>query len=324
MIFSGRSQPCLYGLLYVSPHGESHANLRAWSGNPVDIYLLCSALCAMSVAALGGTYVLITNNTSFLKERCKALGINNLELLGHSFRWTVPKDITFHSAHYKLELIEAFGTGLFGECAALIDVDTVFLRPLALPPPVNDNLIVYDITNSETAAFGSQRIRHDLELVAGRPLVNPRWYGGEFLVGTVAGFAILAKKIRECWPIYLENKSRLIHNGDEMVVSAALNLIGETGTVLINADCAGGVVRWWSGRTKSPFPPFSQIEHRSLLHLPSDKAFLAKFPRSSFDGSRFVRNYREYAARKILVHRIIDEFSNRFLGRTHRYVPKLD
>jgi hypothetical protein len=309
------SRARLYGLLHVTADRASHANLRPGSKDPADIYLLCSALCAASVAASGGSFALITNDGARLRDRCRALGIADLDLIQHRFKWPVPDGIAFHSAHFKLELIEAFGSGQFGECAGLIDIDTVLWQPLDLPALTRDGLVVYDITDIEVASYGPERIRHDLEVVAGRPLRDPRWYGGEFLMGTAAGFAILSQEIRKCWPNYLKAVGGLNHVGDEMIVSTAINLAVEAGLPLINADRAGGVARWWTARTNAPIPTFQQIANRSLLHLPADKEFLAGFPRNAFDSSRFVAAYRKYAARKLLLRRIVNVVSQSLGGR---------
>lgn len=316
------ARPRFYGLLFVATQKESHANLRPQSRNPVDIYLLCSALCAASVEASGGSFALITNNICHLRARCGVLDITNLELIEYPFRWPVPEGIGFYSAHFKLELIEAFGTGQFGESAALIDIDTVLWKPLDLPPLTDNGLIAYDITSTEIASYELPHICNDLAKVSGCVPRDPRWYGGEFLMGTAAGFATLAKKIRKFWPSYLKAVGSLRHVGDETLVSAAINLAVEAGLPLLNADCEGGVARWWTARTHIPSRTFKQIENRSLLHLPADKEFLATFPRNSFDGSSFVAAYRKYAARKLLGRRVINMFSRRQEGG-RRFVARM-
>ncbi len=317
------SQARLYGLLHVATRPATHANLKTRSGDPIDIYLLCSALCAASVMASGGTFALITNDACHLRDRCSALGIADLDLIEHQFNWPVPQGVAFYSAHYKLEVIEAFGTGQYGERVGLIDIDAVLCKPLDLSAPADNALIVYDITGVEQASYGSQRIRQDLERVAGRPLPDPRWYGGEFIIGSAATFAALLKEVRSCWPNYVNAIGDLHHIGDEMVVSAAINLAGEAGLPVLNADVEGGVARWWSTRTKAAFPAFGQIENRSLLHLPADKEFLASFPSHPFDGPRFVEAYRKYAARKLWRRRIVN-VASQLLGRSRQFVARLD
>ncbi len=128
--------------------------------------------------------------------------------------------------------------------------------------------------------------------------------------------------MKVCWPKYEGVIGALHHVGDEAVVSAAINLARLDGLVIVNADCGGGVARWWTARTEAPIRRFREIEDRSLLHLPSDKEFLAAYPRASFDGARFVSAYRAYAGRKLRVRRLAN-FIDGLRGRS-KYVARLD
>jgi hypothetical protein len=328
MTVSAVRQPRFYGLLYVTEK-DSHPNLRSKNPidiilvrNRIDIYLSCAALTAASIRAFGGNFALITNAAYFLRDRCKALGID-LEIIDHVFKRSVPTGIRFYSAHFKLDIIEAFSTGRFGEPLALVDVDTVFLKPLILPASLGNHIIAYDITNIDVEPYEMQRVHAELELVAGQPLRDARWYGGEFLMGNASTFKVLSEKIQQCWPNYVEALGSLRHVGDETVVSAAINLAVETGLPLANADSVGGVARWWTSRTRVPMPSFKEIEDRSLLHLPADKIFLASYPRCSFNGPRFVATYRKYAARKLLVRSVVTSLS-KFFGDDSRFVARLD
>jgi hypothetical protein len=312
----------LYGLLHVQKD-ESHTNLKNSSQDPIDVYLRCAALCAASMARSGNTFALITNNVAHLRRRCLALGITNLELLDYAFKWQVPKGIRFYSAHYKLDIIEAFSTGEFGKNIGLIDIDTVLSKPLDLPTRADDSLIVYDITSMESASYGRVRIRRDLETVAGQALRDPRWYGGEFIMGSPAAFGAIAERIRRCWPNYLKSIDRLNHVGDEMIVSAAINLTADAGLPLVNADRDGGVARWWTTRTLAPMPMFKGIEDRSLLHFPGDKEFLAAFPSGEFEGPLFVKSYRKYAARRLQLCRIVNAVSS-LRGQGRRFVAHIE
>lgn len=315
--------PKLYGLLHVAETAAAHANLAAGARDPLDIYLRSAALCAASVAAAGGSFALVTNDVGRLDARRAALGLGDLEVIGHSFHWPVPKGIAFYSAHFKLELIEAFATGAFGDLVGLIDVDTVLQKPLDLPGVETGALAAYDITRIECASYGEAVIRGDIETVAGRRIADPRWYGGEFILGAPQAFAALVREIKICWPQYVAALGRLNHTGDEMAVSAALNRAREGGLAIVNADCPGGVVRWWTARTNAPFPPFCEIAGRSLLHLPADKEFLAAYPRVNFDAGAFVAAYRRYAGPKLRSRRLAN-WAQRLLGRERKFVARLN
>lgn len=146
----------------------------------------------------------------------------------------------------------------------------------------------------------------DLERVAGRKLRNPRWFGGEFLSGTTAAFRRLNPYIQACWPHYLEHIGRLCHTGDEIVLSAALNLANEDGLQLL--DFGGprrGIIRWWTARTPFPQCSFDVAREHAVLHLPSDKEFLAAYARP-FSPAQFLRDYERYARRKLVLRRIVN------------------
>ena len=102
-------------------------------------------------------------------------------------------------------------------------------------------------------------------------------------MATAAGFAILAASIRKYWPNYLTARGRLRHEGDETIVSAAISSASEDGLIkVIDADCDGGVARWFTSQTHMPKRTLNQIENRSLLHFPADKDFLASYRKESF------------------------------------------
>lgn len=141
-------RPDLHALLYVDEAAERHANLRA--RDPLRVYARNAGLLARSAAASGHALTLITN----APERVQALlaedGLDHfLTLRAHRFIRTLPEGWPFRSAHRKLELLEAFGTGAFGAHPALIDCDAVVLAPLLLPD--TDRLWLYDISE---AMFG--------------------------------------------------------------------------------------------------------------------------------------------------------------------------
>ena len=135
----------LYGLLHVSEHQQHHVNLRG-RRSPLDTYLGCAALCGKTMALAGQPFRLITNAPDLLASRTKALDLPPIDLAPHEFRWSVPNELRFHSAHYKLELYEAFGEGRFGDQVGLVDIDTVMLRPFSTTPPVG-GLAAYDISS---------------------------------------------------------------------------------------------------------------------------------------------------------------------------------
>lgn len=302
-----------FGILHVADDVQHPVNLDRSVRSPMDTYLQCAALCARSFAAQGTTFTLVTNAPGALRVRAGQLGLFDLAILGHDFRWRIPAGIRFHSAHYKLELIEVIGRGEFGPVALLVDIDTVLLRPFALPPLPRHGMLAYDIGH-EIFVHANWPVADDMEAVAGRSLATPRWWGGEFLAGSSESFARLAATIAQHWDRYLGLVDRLHHVGDEMLISVALNILAEDGFPVLEAGRQGGILRWWSARTTFLQPRLRDVADRSLWHLPADKPFLADQLRKPFSPTHFRAEYRRHIARKGLwrqVYTLLDRLRGR-------------
>jgi hypothetical protein len=302
-----------YGLLYVDPKHNRHANIHG-RHNSIDVYLLCAANCSRSSRRSGVRFRLVTNNGSLLAERLRRLNITDLEILEHRFVLPVPTGIPFFSAHFKLELYEAFASGDYGEYLALIDVDTLLLRPL----PMSSDLAAYDISDQVFPRYGRETVIRDLEIVAGRPLANGRWHGGEFVMGSAAQFAELSRLIAFCWPRYIHNMSTVHHLGDEMVLSAALNLYA-TEHALVDYGVRGDVTRWWSSRTLNKQAPFNRAVDTALLHLPADKLFISRFNLARSASPAILDAYQKYVRRKLMMRSIIPSFNS----HPKKFLPSL-
>jgi hypothetical protein len=309
-----------FGLLHVADDVQHPVNLGRSVRSPIDIYLQCAALCAQSFAAQGMTFTLISNAPDTLRARALHLGLPDFAIVGHAFHWRIPAGLRFHSAHYKLELIEAIGQGRFGAAALLVDIDTVLLKPFALPPLPVCGLLAYDIGH-EIFVHADWPVRRDLEMVAGRSIAAPCWWGGEFLAGTSEGFARLAATISTHWDRYLECAKSLHHVGDEMLVSVALNILADDGFTILDAGRAGGVLRWWSARTTFSQPRLRTVADRSLWHLPADKPFLADQLNRPFEPKRFQAHYRRHMVLKGLPRRLYS-LLDRLRGRRPKLIAR--
>lgn len=302
-----------YGLLYVDPKHNRHANIHG-RRNSIDVYLLCAANCSRSFRRSGVRFKLVTNNGALLTERLRRLDITDLEILEHEFTLPVPTGIPFFSAHFKLELYGAFGSGDYGEYLALIDIDTLLLRRL----PTSSDLAAYDISDQVFPRYGRETVIRDLEILAGKPLAGGRWHGGEFVMGSAAQFAELATLIDFCWPRYIENIGAVHHLGDEMVLSAALNLYATEHT-LVDYGAQGNVTRWWSSRTFNKQAPFSRAVSTALLHLPADKLFISRFNLDQFASQPMLNAYQKYVRRKLMMRSIIPLFNS----HPKKFLPSL-
>jgi CheY-like chemotaxis protein len=131
----------------------------------------------------------------------------------------------------------------------------------------------FDISDQEFFAYGAARVVGDLEIVAGKRLNNPRWFGGECLLVSASFIQVLMPRARECFERYTLAMQRLNHNGDEAFISAALNLLADSGHQILDVGAYQLVGRHWSGNTHRDLRWF---RHCSLLHLPGRKRMLER------------------------------------------------
>ena len=192
-------------------------------------------------------------------------------------RLTLPKITRFYSAHFKLDMMEQVAATLRdGELLMLLDTDMLALRT------VDEELLrrcqmigvgAFDISDQEFSAYGSARVVGDLETVAGQPLRNPRWFGGEVLLASAAFINELVPHANACFERYKTAIDELNHNGDEAFISAALNLLADNGHQILDLGAHRVVGRHWSGNTHRDLRWFKGC---SLLHLPGCKRLLER------------------------------------------------
>lgn len=149
-------RPKVYGMFYAPENNEAHVNLHV--KDPITVYVQNAVTMAQSAISAGMDFKLVTNDPDRLARVAREIpGSEALVLQHYDFTLEVPRGINFQSAHYKLELLRAFGTGAFGEYCAMVDIDAVLLRPLILPDP--DQIYFYDITPSTSACRSRPRPR---------------------------------------------------------------------------------------------------------------------------------------------------------------------
>ena len=197
----------------------------------------------------------------------------------HELRQTmeVPKRALFYAAHFKLDLLAQAARSLSEhDLLLLLDTDMVALRPL------DDDLLhrcwkagagAFDISDQVFPAYGSKRVVADLETVADRELMNPRWYGGEFLLATRAFLERLVPRARQRYVKYLQEIDNLNHQGDEVFVSAALNTLADEGQPIVEVGAYQAVGRHWSGNTHRDLRWFRGC---GFLHMSGAKTLFEK------------------------------------------------
>ncbi|MCZ8086721.1 MAG: hypothetical protein O9257_05220 [Brevundimonas sp.] len=279
------------------------------------VYLACATLVARSAKACGESFTLLTNNAKALLAIADGLGTEPISIEEIDFNVDVPKGIPFYQAHHKLSVLEALSKGHLGQRAALIDIDTFFLKPISQQLPAA-GVVAYDITRLVPASYAAS-----LDKLIGEG-GDRRWYGGEFIAGSRTDFSQLWDAISAIMPSYFLHVRDYPHIGDETVVSAALNNLAAGGASVVDAATLNLAGRWWSSRTEARYPALSDLRKAAMLHLPSDKPILARLA-SSWNGSDDLFDaYSRSVRRKVRLRQIANPILNAAKG-TQLRAPKL-
>jgi hypothetical protein len=203
----------------------------------------------------------------------------------------VPRSTEFYAAHFKLDLLEQVAGLLVPDMLLLLlDSDIVAIRAMddeLLQLCADAGVGAFDISDQVFPAYGSANVIKDLEIVAGRHLLNPRWYGGEFLLSTSAFLRALVPRARAHFERYVGKIEHLQHHGDESFISAALNTLADEGQQIVELGAYQAIGRHWTGNTHRDLRWF---QHCCFVHLPDGKALIereARYP--GFNPNRFWR-----------------------------------
>ncbi|SOE91919.1 hypothetical protein SAMN05414139_04607 [Burkholderia sp. D7] len=189
----------------------------------------------------------------------------------------VPERARFYAAHFKLDLLAQAAHSLgVNEVLLLLDTDMAALRSLdgdLLRRCQNAGVGAFDISDQVFPAYGSKHVIADLETVAGRELMNPRWYGGEFLLATRPFLDRLVPRARQHYKTYVQEIHRLNHQGDEVFVSTALNTLADEGQPIVEVGAYQAIGRHWAGNTHRDLRWFRGC---CFLHLSGAKTLFEK------------------------------------------------
>lgn len=206
-------------------------------------------------------------------------------------RHGVPKSTPFYAAHFKFDLMIQVARSLPRDALfLLLDTDMVAMKALdvgLVARCARLGIGAFDISDQVFPAYGSERVIADIEKVAGRALLNPRWYGGEFLLCTREFLERLIARAKVCFERYTTEISHLHHHGDEAFISAALSLLAEEGQTIVDVGAYQAVGRHWRGNTHRNLYWFSRC---AFLHLPGSKSIIEREARfDEFDPARLWR-----------------------------------
>lgn len=238
-----------------------------------QIDLLAKTLRTVFVSEL----VVFTNNPVLI-ENWFALNKKNLpKLVSISASIDVPSGFKFFGAHFKIDALLA-GVALLEsneDRFFLLDTDVIANKRFdagQLARIAAADLIVYDISEQVFPAYGADKIQRDIELIADKSFVDPKWFGGEFVGGGKLGLTRLIDKAKKLLPLYISSANELHHIGDEMFVTSAINLLMSEGKLrIVNQVPYRMMSRHWSRHAEHTLSHHMQ---HSFVHCPGSKPAL--------------------------------------------------
>jgi hypothetical protein len=268
-----------YSLFYLDESVvDISINLRSKQSSKYIVYLENAITLSKSLSRYGCSHILIVNDKKIISSMLENIGcLGEIKLQQIDFSLKVPAGINFYSAHFKIDVIK-FLSQLEGY-NVLLDLDVIAINPpssLFYLYVKNNIPLYYDITDQVIPAYGSDIILSDMKKISPN-VIESRWSGGEFLAGDAKFFDLLYKEVMSFYSNYVKSYKLLHHQGDEMLVSVALQIMKTKHQIYIaDAGTPGIIYRYWSSRPKHPQKTLNYMDYVFLLHLPSDKDLLVK------------------------------------------------
>lgn len=287
-----------FTLLYITEHSESthFSFVKDYKGEErLLVYLKnCHVLNrSININLHRGGVTVLTNNKAYIEMLQKKYGLS-FDIEQIKFNLSVPQDINFHSAHFKIETYKYFGT-LTDTYSILLDNDMVCTK--ALPSYMNELVekgialhYAYPTTNVHN---------HDVAIMKSLEpeIVTGEWSGGEFIGGTSRFFDALYKEILSFIDKYFDNRKQMFHQGDEMLTSIAIEYLKlHDKWNIVNSGTIGLSYRYIAIQENRPIESYNSC----FYHLICDKLFLASLADSPFESSEeFFKRYNKYYKRAI-------------------------
>lgn len=307
-----------FGLLYICENESKPVNLSIKdSRDQISIYVNCAINLSNSLKLKGSNFTLLTNKRAVVEELIQP-GKKKLRIKEIPFKTIVPHGIRFYSAHFKFDAFLYLST-LSDDYVGFCDLDMVCINDF--PHCFSNNIkkkipMCYDISDQVIQAYGHEIIIQNLKSIHCHESEG-RWSGGEFISGTPDFFLALTKEIDSIYPNYINNLQEMHHIGDEAVTSAALEILRKKGIYIADVGTLGVVGRFWNANTVHPLKSFDYFQKCFLLHLPSDKKFLAQMAQGKMEElSKFTILYNNYRKAPIIrlkkaIQRVVKMFMSK-------------
>ena len=304
-----------YTLLYVDLENKSlsHNGVSGAFDTQIKIFIGCAENLNKSLLRFGYKLVVLTNNKSYVEERSS--GLDCVEI---PFHLNAPKEIGFFASHHKIDAYKYLSK--IPGYSILMDNDILCINkmPQSLVNLVELEIpIYYDISFESFFAYGVDGLIKDKEAVSNMKSTG-LWTGGEFIGGTGAFYADLFDTIDRFKDYYFANYKTLIHQTDEMLIAPAVEyLLQQKKYYICDAGRLRIITRYWSAKPRFPQAPFDACKENFLIHLPSDKKFIASLERVD----NIVEAYEAYLGNK--KEPILPEFVRLPIYKVKQSVRKL-
>jgi hypothetical protein len=259
----------------------------------VRLYLGCIRTLQHSLEQNGIELAILTNRRETLENLLKG---HSIEIIQLDFRMPVPSGIGFYADHFKAEAYGYFA-GLNEDYVGLVDSDMICINAV---PQCLENLaksqtgLYYDITDQIFPAFGQDRIISD-KLLVSRKTVFGLWAGGEFMAGPPAFFRALHAEILSFLDRYWRAQKQLHHTSNEVLASVGIeNLINASIYPVADAGRLKIVGRHWSAKTLHFQNSVGFYRDCFLLHVPSEKKFLASLASRKVPNNKLFSLYQRH------------------------------
>ena len=197
--------------------------------------------------------------------------------------------------HFKLEVIRYLAEkGNENGYYFLIDNDILCLNemPENLFRCVRSGIpVYYDLTSQRYPAYGRERIISDKELLMVGELSLGMWVGGEFLGGGAGFFRQLSAEISPLVDRYFSCYKQLHHQGDEVLLSVAVERLLRKGVFICEVGKFGVISRFWSVPTLHVQNKWKSVADHFMVHLPADKWFFQHIKRLDADLPKLLQRY---------------------------------
>lgn len=297
-----------FTLLYIAEHKESkHLSGRNISGEEkILIYLKnCHILhSSLKINKQKGLTVL-TNNKNYIESLREKYHLC-FEIEQIEFNLSVPQDIGFYSAHFKIDTYKYFST-LTDTYSILLDNDMVCTKPL---PSYITELIEKDIAIHYS--FPTTKVEnHNINTMKNlkSEIITGEWSGGEFIGGTSKFFNELYINILSFIDKYFENRNKMFHQGDEMLTSIAIEYMKLQKWNIVDSGNIGLSYRYYSITERCNIETYNSC----FYHLICDKLFLASLVNKPFTSNEdFFSLYNKYFSRKVRIKKYIKKLISPF------------